>query len=56
MAKKESNQTQPGPAPKRVTSWFRQPMLVYITMVAAFAVCAVFVIHYVIVAQKMGRP
>ncbi|HEX4053053.1 MAG TPA: hypothetical protein VHX86_02195 [Tepidisphaeraceae bacterium] len=58
MAKIESNPT-PSNADsprKRATYWFRQPMLMYITMVTAFVICAIFVVHYVIVAQEMGRP
>ena len=37
---------------KRIPSWVRQPVLMYAVMVAAFAVCAIFVIHYVIAATR----
>jgi hypothetical protein len=41
-------------SPKRIPAWARAPIFMYLTMVAAFAILAVFVIYHVIRMTHSG--
>ena len=56
MAYTESNETETSTGGKRgIPPWIRQPVLMYLVMVASFAVCAIFVVHYVLAAAKAAK-
>ncbi|MGD0540190.1 MAG: hypothetical protein ABSB33_01605 [Tepidisphaeraceae bacterium] len=49
----DSSDPTADPSPRRIPAWARPPIFMYLTMVAAFAVAAIFVVYYVL---RLGRP
>ena len=43
------------PAPGRFPAWAKPPILMYATMVAAFAIAGIFVIYYVMRITQPGK-
>jgi hypothetical protein len=43
------------PSPKRIPAWARDPIFMYLTMVAAFAVAGIFVVYYVMHISRWRR-
>jgi hypothetical protein len=56
MAETDPHETDSSPdPPERFPSWVRQPVLMYLTMVVGFAICAIYVIHCVIAVSRAAK-